>query len=60
MLVLGRREGESIDVGGPCRIIVVRSEANQCRIGIEADKDVSIMRTELVQPHGQQPPSESE
>lgn len=50
MLVLGRHVGETIVVDGPCEITLLaagRSDG-RCRIGINADRSVTIMRKEIV------------
>lgn len=48
MLVLGRRQGESIQIGDDITITIVRS-GEQVRIGIEAPQEVSVVRTELLE-----------
>lgn len=48
MLCLSRKEGESIRVDGPCVITVQEIDSlSRVRIGIEADRTVAIVRTEL-------------
>ena len=47
MLVLSRREDESILIGNNIRITVVRIEGGRIKIGIEAPKDVSVDRPEV-------------
>ena len=47
MLILGRREGESILIEGGIRIVVVSCERGGVRIGIEAPADVKILRGEI-------------
>ena len=47
MLVLSRREGESIYVGDDITITVVAIYGDKVRIGITAPLDVLIMRSEL-------------
>ena len=53
MLVLKRREGETITIKPPGQqpIVVhfVRLQPGQVRVGIEAEKAVEIVRTELLQ-----------
>lgn len=46
MLVLSRREGESVCVGGGVVVTVVRICGNKVRIGVAAD-NASILRAEL-------------
>jgi carbon storage regulator len=48
MLVLSRKPLQSIVIGSDIRITIVKVERNQVRIGIEAPRDVSILRDELV------------
>lgn len=53
MLVLSRKTGERIILGeGVSRIVltVVEIDRGKMRIGIEAPKDVKIMREELLSP----------
>ena len=47
MLVLSRKEGQSIQVGDHVRLAVVRVKGNRVKIGIEAPEEVSIRRGEL-------------
>ena len=47
MLILGRREGESILIEGGIRIVVVACERGGVRIGIEAPPDIKILRGEI-------------
>ena len=47
MLVLTRRVGEAIIVGGEVRIVLVEMGTGQVRIGIEAPKQIEIMREEV-------------
>jgi carbon storage regulator len=44
MLVLTRRSGESIVIGGEIRIRVLRASGSRVRLGIEAPADVRIVR----------------
>lgn len=51
MLVLSRKKDESIeiDIGGRLvRITIVRIEDKKVRVGIDADKEVTVLRSELV------------
>jgi carbon storage regulator len=48
MLVLSRREGDSIVIDGGVRILVLGIEGGDVRIGIEAPADVRILRGEIV------------
>ncbi len=49
MLVLSRKPLQSIMIGPDIRITVVKVERNQVRIGIEAPRDVTILRDELIE-----------
>jgi carbon storage regulator len=48
MLVLTRKENESIVIGGQIRVTVLCVRGGQIRLGIEAPKDVPICRSELL------------
>ncbi len=47
MLILGRREGDSIIIDGGIRIVVVSCDRGGVRIGIEAPGHVKILRGEI-------------
>jgi len=47
MLVVTRKAGESIVIGDKIRITVVALEGDRVRIGVEAPKEVTILRQEL-------------
>lgn len=47
MLILGRKEGDSILIEGGIRIVVVSCDRGGVRIGIEAPADVKILRGEI-------------
>lgn len=47
MLVLSRKQNDSILIGDEVRITVVRIDRNQVRLGIEAPTHVSVLREEL-------------
>jgi len=49
MLVLTRKQLQSIIIGTDIRITIVKVERNQVRIGIEAPRDVTILREELIE-----------
>ena len=52
MLVLSRKPLQSIMIGPDIKIRIVKVERNQVRIGIEAPRDVTILRDELIEaPH---------
>lgn len=48
MLVLDRRKKEEIFIGDDIRIIVVKISPGVVRIGIDAPRDVKILRKELL------------
>lgn len=48
MLVLSRKEDESIIIGGNTRVTVLSIQSNRVRIGIECDNSVPIVREELL------------
>ena len=52
MLVLTRKNLESIQIGSEVRITVVKVEHGRVRLGIEAPDDVVIVRQELVKAAG--------
>lgn len=51
MLVLSRRREESIVIGTNIVITVVEVQGGRVRLGIEAPREVSIRRQELVSRH---------
>ncbi len=54
MLVLSRKFNESIVIDGGIKITIVEICGNRIRLGIEAPREVGIMREELiVSPTGQ-------
>jgi carbon storage regulator len=48
MLVLSRKFNESIVIDGGIKITVIEIRGNQIRLGIEAPREVGVMREELV------------
>jgi len=48
MLVLSRKEGEKIRIGDDVVITIVRAQGGKVRVGVEAPKDVVVLRDELV------------
>lgn len=49
MLVLSRKLGEKILIGKDVTITVVDIDRGKVRLGVEAPRDVTIFRSELVQ-----------
>ncbi len=47
MLILTRRPGETIKIGDDIEVTVLTIRGNQARIGIQAPKDVNIVREEI-------------
>ena len=47
MLVLSRKEDQTIFIGENIKLTVVRLQGNSVRLGIEAPHDVRILRGEL-------------
>jgi carbon storage regulator len=48
MLVLSRKRGERIIIGDDIVIEIVRVSARDVGVGIEAPKDVRVMREEII------------
>lgn len=53
MLVLSRKPGERILIGDKVAITIVRIGPNTVRLGIDAPRDMNIVREELCSEHGQ-------
>ena len=51
MLVLSRKPGEKIVIGGNIVLEVLESCGNRVRIGISAPREVSVVRSELIANH---------
>lgn len=49
MLVLSRKTGERILIGDQVAVTIVRIGPNNVRLGIEAPRDLNIVREELCQ-----------
>lgn len=47
MLILTRREGESIVIAGNIRVTVLEARGDQVRIGIDAPRSISVHRAEI-------------
>ncbi|MEA3405123.1 MAG: carbon storage regulator CsrA [Pseudomonadota bacterium] len=52
MLVLTRREGESLIIGDDVKLTILAVKGGQVRVGIEAPKSVAIHREELLHEEG--------
>lgn len=57
MLVITRRAGEEIVIGGNIRVTVVRVNGDKVRLGIVAPREVKVLRQELV---GTEPENDDE
>lgn len=49
MLILSRKEGESLYIGDDIRVTITRVSGNKVRIGIESSNDLPILRSELIE-----------
>ncbi|MDD9271802.1 carbon storage regulator CsrA [Paenibacillus sp. GCM10023248] len=49
MLVLARKKGESIMIGDNIEIVILGSEGDTIRVGIQAPKHVEVFRKEIYQ-----------
>jgi len=47
MLVLSRKNNESINVGDNIKLVVVEIKGDRVRLGIEAPKDIPVHREEI-------------
>ncbi len=54
MLILSRKEGDSIVIDGGVRIVVLSSDRRGVRLGIEAPAETRIQRGEIVDQVGQE------
>jgi len=56
MLVLSRRAGESILIGGEIEIVILGTDGGQVRVGIRAPRDITVLRKELLQEEEEENP----
>ena len=49
MLVLGRKPGEYVMIGHNIKVEVVKSEKGDLRLAIDAPKDITIVRGEILE-----------
>lgn len=47
MLILTRKGGESIVIGGNITVVVIAVKGKQVRLGIDAPKDIPVNREEV-------------
>jgi carbon storage regulator len=55
MLVLGRKEGESLLIGQDIVITILKTRGGCIRIGIDAPKNILILREELAKKESKKP-----
>lgn len=48
MLILTRNQGESINIGEAVTVTVLGTKGGQVRLGIEAPKQIKVLRSELL------------
>ena len=48
MLILSRRAGESVTIGNEIKVRVVSVSGNQVRLGIEAPREIRVLREEIL------------
>ena len=61
MLILTRRMGESLVIGDNITITVLGGKGNQTRLGVDAPRDVSVHREEILNRiQADNPPEEGE
>jgi carbon storage regulator len=59
MLVLTRKLMEKLYIGNDVCVTVVRLEGGQVRLGIEAPREVAVIRAELLERDERRPPEEA-
>lgn len=60
MLILSRRNGESIRIGDEVTITILQSKGGQVRIGIDAPREVAVHREEVYHRLSQELPENCE
>ena len=50
MLILTRRSGESLRISDNIVVTVLEIRGNQVRVGIDAPKEMAVLREELLEP----------
>lgn len=51
MLVLSRKPNEAILIGGDIEIVILETQGNTVRLGIQAPREIPVVRAELAQKH---------
>ncbi len=59
MLILTRGIGETVTIGHNVRVTILSVKGSQIRIGIEAPKDVRVLREEIVDSGSETPAEEA-
>ena len=49
MLVISRKIGEKIKIGDDIEVFIISIDKNQVKLGIEAPKEITILRSELIE-----------
>jgi len=49
MLVISRKINEKVKIGNDIEIVILSIDKNQVKIGIEAPKEIAILRSELIE-----------
>jgi carbon storage regulator len=59
MLVLTRRAGEKIRIGDEIEVTVLRMSGDRVRIGIDAPREIRVLRTEIAEQEASTTPTNS-
>jgi carbon storage regulator len=59
MLVLTRRAGEKIRIGDEIEVTVLRMSGDRVRIGIDAPREIRVLRTEIAEKEASPTPTNS-
>lgn len=51
MLILSRRETETIRIGDHIEVYVAEIRGNRVRLGIQAPKEIPVFRSKIIPPH---------
>lgn len=60
MLVLSRKLGQGVTIAGDIKITVLTLRGGQIRIGIEAPRDMTILRSELLEDGDEKHPTSAD